>query len=46
MLTMWVSRFGLERSGRQLALLLLVGWLLRVVLAVLAEHPGLFDPNH
>ena len=37
---------GLERPGRQLALLLLVGWLVRVLLALLAEHPGLFDPNH
>lgn len=43
---MWLSRFGLERPGRQLALLLLVGWLARVALALLAEHPGLFDSNH
>ncbi len=43
---MWISRFGLGRPGRQLALLLLVGWLVRLVLALLAEHPGLFDPNH
>lgn len=43
---MWLSRFGLERPGRQLALLLLVGWLARLALALLAEHPGLFDSNH
>ena len=43
---MMISRIGLERPGRQLALLLFVGWLLRLVLALLAEHPGLFDPNH
>ena len=43
---MMISRMGLERPGRQLALLLLVGWLLRLALALLAEHPGLFDPNH
>ncbi len=43
---MMISRMGLERPGRQLALLLLVGWLVRVLLVLLAEHPGLFDPNH
>ena len=43
---MSLSRFGLERPGRQLALLLLVGWSARLVLALLAEHPGLYDPNH
>ena len=38
---------GLERPGRQLALLLLMGLVgAPVLLALLAEHPGLFDPNH
>ena len=27
-------------------MLLLVGWLARLALALLAEQPGLFDPNH
>ncbi len=35
-----------QRPGRQLALLLIAGWSLRLILALLAEHPGLFDPNH